>query len=389
MSADAILGYKLCGAFPYTQTECLNRPVRFAGNSDICNIIGDYMAHLSLVRLGKYGEQEAHALAQSELVLGFKVGDLSNFHDRDAILSKIAEAFPDDKPKTQLNFAAQLNQFCNVMQVGDIVVVPLKTAPQIAVGRIAGVYTNSPEGRPARPVRWLKPDLPRDLFRQDLLYSFGAFMTVCEVRRNDALHRVEAILKTGRDPGYEGERQLPTSTAADITEQIADEREVDLSELCRDQIERRIASAFTGHQLTRLVAEILKAQGYVVNVSPPGADRGVDIVAGRGALGFESPRLVVQVKSGNVTADQPTLQALIGAVQDTHADHGLLVCWGGFKQTVNARKNDLFFRIRLWGRPEIINSLLQVYDRLPEELQAELPLRQVWMLVPDEDVVAQ
>lgn len=58
-------------------------------------------------------------------------------------------------------------------------------------------------------------------------------------------------------------------------------RDVDLAEIARDQIERRIASAFTGHDFTRLVAEILKAQGYLVNVSPPGADNGIDIVAGR------------------------------------------------------------------------------------------------------------
>ena len=93
----------------------------------------------------------------------------------------------------------------------------------------------------------------------------------------------------------------------------------------------------------------------------------------------------MQVKSGNALTNQPTLQALIGSVQDTQADHGLLVCWAGFKSTVDSRENELFFRIRLWGRAEIINALLQVYDRLPEELRAELPLRQVWTLVPDEE----
>lgn len=337
------------------------------------------MARLWLVRLGKHGEQEAHALAQSELVLGFKVGDLSAAKDRDAVLELIAKAFPDKKAKTQLNFAAQLNQFCNVMQVGDLVVVPLKTAPQIAVGKVTGPYSNS-SGRPARPIQWLKPDLPRAVFRQDLLYSFGAFMTVCEVRRNDALRRVEAILKSGHDPGYEGEVEMPGSSATDASDQIAD-----LAVFGRDQIERFIASSFVGHDLTRLIGEILKAQGYLVNVSPPGPDKGIDIVAGRGPLGFEAPRLVVQVKSGNITVDQPTLQALIGAVQDTHAEYGLMVCWGGFKNTVDTRKNDLFFRIRLWGRAEIIDALLQVYERLPEELRAELPLRQVWTLVPSQE----
>jgi restriction system protein len=227
--------------------------------------------------------------------------------------------------------------------------------------------------------------VPRDVFRQDLLYSFGAFMTVCEISRNDALPRVEAVLKTGRDPGFESGVAAPPRAPASPEAPTAEEAEVDLDKIARDQIERRVASAFTGHEFTRLVAEILKAQGYVVNISPPGPDKGIDIVAGRGGLGFEAPRLVVQVKSGNVVADQPTLQSLIGAVQDTQADQGLLVCWGGFKKPVEQRRNELFFRIRLWGRTEILDALFEVYDRLPEAFRAELPLRHTWMLVPEDE----
>jgi restriction system protein len=268
---------------------------------------------------------------------------------------------------------------------GDLVVVPLKTKNVIAIGEITGPCTSTTEGKPKRPVRWLKPDVPRDVFRQDLLYSFGAFMTVCEISRNDALPRVEAVLKTGRDPGYESGVATPPRAPASPEAPTAEDAEVDLDKIARDQIERRVASAFTGHDFTRLVAEILKAQGYVVNVSPPGPDQGIDIVAGRGGLGFEAPRLVVQVKSGNVVADQPTLQGLIGAVQDTHADQGLLVCWGGFKRPVEQRRNELYFRIRLWGRIEILDALFDVYDRLPEAFRAELPLRRTWMLVPEDE----
>lgn len=342
------------------------------------------MKHLWLVRLGRNGEQEPHALEQAELVLGFSVEDLSQAKDRDAILSIVQRSYPDQKPKTQLNFAAQLNQFCNVMKEGDLVVVPLKTTGQIAIGEVAGPYVAKPDGAASRKVKWIKPDVPRETFRQDLLFSFGAFMTVCEISRNDALRRVNAILKVGRDPGFEsGVEKVIRAPVDSAVVDTSGDGDVDLSRIARDQIERRIASAFTGHSFTRLVGEILKAQGYQVNVSPPGADNGIDIVAGRGALGFDTPRLVVQVKSGNIVVDQPTLQALIGAVQDAHADHGLLVSWGGFKRTVDTRRNELFFRIRLWGRTEIVDALLDIYDRLPEEFQAELPLRRVWTLVPD------
>jgi restriction system protein len=338
---------------------------------------------LWVVRLGRHGEQEAHALETGELVLGFRIGDLRAAKDRDAVLKLVEQAWPDAKPKRQLIDAAQLNQFSNRMQNGDLVVVPLKTSRKVAIGEIIGPYAPTAEGHPMRPVRWLKPDIPREKFRQDLLYSFG-IMTVCEISRNDALRRVEAILQTSRDPGYESGVALPPRERASSETPIAEE-EIDLDEIARDQIERRVSSAFTGHDFTRLVAEILKAQGYVVNVSPPGPDQSIDIVAGRGALGFEAPRLVVQVKSGNIAADQPTLQALIGAVQDTHADQGLLVCWGGFKKPVEQRRNELFFRIRLWGRAEVLDALFEVYDRLPEELRSELPLKRTWMLVPEDE----
>ena len=86
--------------------------------------------------------------------------------------------------------------------------------------------------------------------------------------------------------------------------------------------------------------------------------------------------------------DQPTLQALIGSVQDAQAHHGLLVSWGGFKRTVDVRRNELFFRIRMWGRTQLVDALLETYERLPEEFRAELALRRIWTLVPDEGAEA-
>ena len=345
------------------------------------------MRRLWLVRLGKNGEQDAIALEKLLLSIGFgMVADLSVAKDRDAILAKIKLAFPDAKPGTQMNFAAQVNQFVNTMAVGDIVVSPLKTLSILGIGEITGPYQQLEDGRPARPVRWLATDVARDTFRQDMLFSFGAIMTVCEISRNDALRRVLAVAKGAKDPGDGAAPVTPgKSPAPESIPESDTAEEVSLDQIARDQIERRISSVFTGHDFTTLIAAILTAQGYETHVSPPGPDAGIDIVAGRGALGFEGPRLVVQVKSGDTTVDHPTLQSLIGCVQDAHADHGLLVSWSGFKPTVRKRVNDLYFRVRLWGRDEIINALFSVYDKLPEEIRAELPLRRTWTLVPDEE----
>lgn len=342
-----------------------------------------------LVRLGKYGEQEAHALEKGELVTGWTLADLSGSKTRDDILAKLSAASPEQKPGTLQNWAVQLNQFLHGMADGDLAVVPLKTTSQLAIGRLKGGYRHTSDRHPARGVEWLKTDLPRSAVKQDLLYSLGATQTVCEISRNEAAHRFEVLARAAADPGPNAPAAkkvlrgpVSPSASADVVE--AGDAPSDLGQVARDQIERHIASTFAGHSFTQLIAAILRAQGYQVRVSPPGADRGVDIVAGQGPLGFGGPRLVVQVKSGDLVADQPTLQGLLGCVQDTYAEHGLLVSWSGFTGAVRQRANELYFRVRLWGREEILDALFSVYHDLPEELRAELRLHRVWALVPDE-----
>lgn len=341
-----------------------------------------------LVRLGKFGEQETHALDNGELVTGWALEDISAAAGREEIQAKLEAASPDQKPGTLKNWAVQLNQFVREMAEGDLVIVPLKTAPQVAIGRLVGGYRHL-NSHPVRTVQWLRKDLPRSSVKQDLLYSLGATQTVCEISRNEATKRFQVLADTATDPGPNsffatGTVGAKSSIATQAPE--AGEAFVDVAQNARDQIERHIAANFTGHAFTQLIAAILRAQGYQARVSPPGADRGVDIVAGQGPLGFGGPRLVVQVKSGDVVADQPALQGLLGCVHDTHAEHGLLVAWSGFTAPVRARVNELYFRVRLWERDQILDALFSVYDTLPEDIRTDLPLHRVWALVPDDTV---
>ena len=56
------------------------------------------------------------------------------------------------------------------------------------------------------------------------------------------------------------------------------------------QMRTHVERNFHGHGLSRLVAAALEAEGFQVAVSPPGPDGGVDIRAGKGPMGFDSPR---------------------------------------------------------------------------------------------------
>ncbi|HSY49783.1 MAG TPA: restriction endonuclease [Thermoanaerobaculia bacterium] len=141
---------------------------------------------------------------------------------------------------------------------------------------------------------------------------------------------------------------------------------------------------FKGHGLERLVGAILRAQGYVTYHSPTGSDRGVDILAGSGQLGFGSPKICVQVKSEQTPVDNPTFSQLLSTMQSTGADQGLLVAWGGFKSSVEREVPRNFFKVRLWDQKTLLDQLFQHYERLDEEIRAELPLKRIWTVVPDE-----
>ena len=40
----------------------------------------------------------------------------------------------------------------------------------------------------------------------------------------------------------------------------------------------------------------------------------------------------------------------------------------------------VFFRVRLWTQKELLEQLFAHYDRLDEDLKAELPLKRIWIV---------
>ena len=145
-----------------------------------------------------------------------------------------------------------------------------------------------------------------------------------------------------------------------------------------------IQARFAGHALADLVDAGLRADGWETTASPPGADGGVDILAGRGSLGLDDPRLCVQVKSQNSPADVTVYRTLQGTMQTFKAQQGLLVCWGGFNRVVLAEARIGHFSVRLWNSSDLVQAVYRTYERLPAEVQAELPLKREWMLVVEE-----
>jgi restriction system protein len=334
-----------------------------------------------LVRAGSHGEREQVALDKNIVTIGWnEFSDLSNAKSREELHRIYRDEYPDSSKNKAANEIGQIWRFVNEIQIGDLVALPLKTESSIAIGKITGNYAYkdvSDDARHIRPVQWLKT-LPRSAFDQDILYSLGAFMTVCKIQRNDAENRVLRLLK--------GETQASRPSTEEIQIDVDDiqEESIDIEDYSRDQIVKYIEAKFKGHGLARLVDEILKAQGYITRVSPPGRDGGVDILAAAGPLGFENPRICVQVKSSYTPADVKILRELQGVMSNMGAEQALLVSWGGFNSAAKQEAKNAFFTTRLWDQGDILAEIFKYYERFDDELKAELPLKRIWSLVVEE-----
>ncbi len=334
-----------------------------------------------VVRHGRNGEDEDQALEQGIAVIEWHdVPSLAHETNVQDIRQRVEATYFGASPHRVSAWARSLFLFAVAMQEGDIIVLPRKRTSQIAIGRVVGPYEYRALGgvdRHTRRVEWLRSDLPRPTFGQDLLYTFGALGTVFQASRNNAVGRVTAVLEGHPDPGLSVAPVSPSGLDG------PQEEITDLAQVAHDQIVQHVQAHFVGYALEDPVAAILDADGWVSVVTQRSRDGGVDILAGRGPLGLDAPRLCVQVKSQRSKADINVYRSLDSARHRFQAQQALLVFWGGFNDAVHQEAKTAHFTMRLWDRLDLVKAIYRTYDRLSEEMRAQLPLQQVWMLVPD------
>jgi restriction system protein len=136
-----------------------------------------------LVRAGKNGEREDEVLNNGIAAIGWtKLPDLSDIKSKEELKSRFDQVYPGKKKKSKANEVGQVWTFIHRMEEGDLVVLPSKFSASVAIGKIKGPYEYRKDLSAitfhTRPVEWIKTDISRTAFEQDLLYSLGAFMTV-------------------------------------------------------------------------------------------------------------------------------------------------------------------------------------------------------------------
>lgn len=339
------------------------------------------MAEFWTIRAGRLGERTAWCFANSVVGGGWaNVPDLSSLKSKDEI-AKLASELYGGSNHVVANYTGQLWRLRFGIQVGHYVVLPVRSTSQVAIGKVVKGYhylkdEEDLEKRHVLGVEWLRTDIPRSAFKQDLLYQMGSALTIFQLANNDAPYRFEQILAGKPDPG-----SRDAQDESDSSQSFSESAGIDIEDFAETSIAKIIEEDFKGHDLSELVTALLTAEGYVCRNSPAGPDGGVDILAGKGPLGMDSPRLVVQVKSQSSAVSDGVLQQLNGAVIRFKADQALLVALRGVTPQASRYLATEYFSMRLWQMSDVIGALYSHYGSLPEEIKAKIPLKQIWVPV--------
>ncbi|GAA2963189.1 CBS domain-containing protein [Streptomyces enissocaesilis] len=170
------------------------------------------------IRGGREGQLESAALEQGLTIAGWEeVDDLGSCTSIEEVGVLLEQTYPDEGPGTVASWKHQLWRFLT-MDIGDFVVMPRKFQQIIAIGKLTGPYeyrADQPPGyRHVRTADWRVRDLDRAAVKGDLRDSMGAYLTISELTRRDAVRRITALVDEGHDPGYTGAVDPPVDIAA-------------------------------------------------------------------------------------------------------------------------------------------------------------------------------
>lgn len=154
-------------------------------------------------------------------------------------------------------------------------------------------------------------------------------------------------------------------------------------ELAWGEIEQYLRN-MNPYDLQALVAALLRAMGYHVSwISPPGPDKGIDILAHTDPLGTQNPRIKVQVKRHAESVSADGLRSFMALLGDQ--DVGIFVCTGGFTSAAQQEARTQERRkITLLGLEQLFDLWVQHYEKISESERQLLPLKPVYYIAPSE-----
>jgi len=323
------------------------------------------------IHAGQTGDAES-LFAEGWVAIGWhELGDLTQIEpNRDAFKEKYADAYPHSKPGAIPTSAGQWFRFIYELDIDDLVVFRPKHMQEIRIGKIVGPYEYSPttsEGYPhLRRTEWLTT-VSTNTVTQGARYELGSAMSLFRLR--NYADEWKSLL--------DGETESGEEEGEDPTVAIVAE---DIEQLTEDFVLKKLSTVLKGHGLEYFVAHLLHLIGYQTRVSPEGTDGGIDILAHKDLLGFESPIVKVQVKSSDRKSGHPEVSSLIGSLAGEES--GLFVSLGGFtQQAKNLARNR--HKLRLIDAADLVEIILNNYEELDARHKSIIPLKKVYVAVDD------
>jgi len=267
--------------------------------------------------------------------------------------------------------AGQAYRFVREIKVGDRVATYDPSRREYLVGTITGEYVFRPgpeDGYPqVRTVNW-SATVSRDALSIATRNSLGAIATLFQVPA-EAAEEIERLTAGGVPPNAPDAAPAEEQTQVDL---IYKDIQNKAFEFIKDEISR-----LDWEEMQELVAGLLRAMGYKTRISPSGPDRGKDIVASPDGFGFESPRIVVEVKhrTGSTMGSQEVRSFLGGRHKD---DKGLYVSTGGFSREARYEAERASIPLTLMDLDDLVRAFLEHYERMDADTQRLVALRKIY-----------
>lgn len=327
-----------------------------------------------MVRAGEAGFRFEEFRDSALVSIGWlQMGDMRSLISREDFQKAVVVAYPTAKKGQVGAYAGQAYRFVREIKVGDAVVTYDRSERIYLVGNVVGEYEYAPNISAEQPnirrVRW-RGKVARDALSVSARNSLGSISTLFVISA-EAAAEIEQHLS--------GVETVPIEHAVIPADSVTDDQVEDLYkdiqfkgfEFTKDKVNQ-----LDWEEMQELVAGLLRAMGYKTRISPSGSDRGKDIVASPDGLGFEDPRIVVEVKHRNAAMGSQEIRSFLGGRHEN--DKGLYVSTGGFTKDARYEAERARIPVTLMDLDDLVKSLLEHYEKMDIDMQRLIPLRKVY-----------
>ncbi len=325
-----------------------------------------------MVRSGRDSAFIEDFLTRQIVAIGWsKLGDLSAVHTRREISQLIEKCWPEDNKSQHSIGAGQVYRFREELVVGKVVVTYDSARRVYHLGIITGEYAYHPENDPelahTRSVKWEK-EISRDGLSAETKNSLGSISTIFCV----SLSASEEIFRS--NPTKMKQEEISEESSRNDIEAETEVRK-DTEQRALEFLQDRL-SKLDWNEMQELVAGLLRAMGYKTRVSPAGPDRGRDIVASPDGFGFQSPKIVVEVKHRKGAMGAPEVRSFVGGLRSN--DNGLYVSSGGFTREARYEADRTNQNLTLMDSDDLGKAIVDHYDSMDSDTKALLPLKKIY-----------